>query len=395
MKYDFDEIIERRNTNCMKWDGEEFVRDVGVEAHFDDDTISVFTADMDFRCPEPVIKAVTEVAQFGVYGYPYIDSNNKYYDSVIRWFSKYGWNIKKSELLSMQGTLGGISTAIRTFTDIGERVIILTPVYGVFQFTIRSAGRDIVMCHLKRDDKEYYTIDFGELERLAKDEKNTALLFCNPHNPVGRVWTENELKKVVEICKKYDLLLISDEVHCDLTRIGISYNPMGKYTDGHAKSLIFTAPNKTFNVAGFQVCNVVVPDEQVCAKFKQEVGFSHISQFGAAACEAAYNEGEEWLEQLREYLDDTIDWALQYMRNRMPKVKCGRPEATYCLWMDFSEYHYEMEELVDRISNKANVILEEGFMFDPDQGHQFMRICVPSSRKVIQEAFERIAKALD
>lgn len=395
MRYDFDTVVDRRNTNCMKWDGADWLKTMGITDRFDEDTISVYTADMDFRCPQPVIDAVQRVAARGIYGYSYLDSKHSYYDSVAAWFARYGWNVRREEICAVQGTLSAIGTAIRTFTAPGENVIILTPVYGVFRMVIQSTGRGVAYCRLRSDESGYTTVDFDLLEELAARKENTAVLFCNPQNPTGRIWSRDELRRVVEICRRHDLWLFSDEVHCDLVRCGLQYNPMGVAAAGYEKLLVFTAPNKTFNMAGFQVCNVMIPNDTTRARFQEAVGFSFISQFGIAACQVAYDEGGEWLEQVKDYIDGTIDWAIAYMREHMPRVKCWRPEATYCLWMDFGAYGLGERELARRVMKVANVILEGGAMFDPEGGQQFMRICLPSSRTVIQEAYRRIAAVLE
>ncbi len=395
MKYDFDKIIDRRNTNCMKWDGAQWLEKMGITDRFDEDTISVYTADMDFQCPQPVIDAVVNVAKQGIYGYSFLKSDHSYFESVCKWFARYGWTIRKEEICAIQGTLNGIGTAIGRFTKPGENVIIFTPVYGVFGAVIEGAGRGVSRCQLIYEEDGYTTIDFVKFEMLAAKAENTAVLFCNPQNPSGRIWSREELDKVVEICRKYDLYLLSDEVHCDLVRTGLVYCPMALSAGDYEKLLVFTAPNKTFNIAGFQVCNVVIPNETVRGQFRECMGFSFVSQFGIAACQAAYNEGQEWLEQVKEYIDANIDWVLSFMKENLSKVRCWRPEATYCLWMDFSAYGLTAEELEHKIMKEANVILEGGTMFDPEGGQAFMRICLPSAKSVIQEAYYRIARALN
>ncbi len=390
MRYNFDEVIDRRNTNSMKWDGAEWLKMMGITDHFDEETISLFTADMDFRCPKPVVDAVTRVAEEGIYGYSYLKPEHAYYDAVVSWFAAYGWEIRREEICAIQGTLNGIAKAIGCFTKPGEQVIIFTPVYGVFPSVIEGAGRSTARCPLTYDEDGYTSIDFELFERMAARKENTAVLFCNPQNPTGKIWSREELSRLVDICKKYRLTLISDEVHCDLVRSGLSYQPVGAVAGNYDKVLIFTAPNKTFNMAGMQVCNVVVPDEAVRRRFMDAVGFSFISQFGIVACQAAYEEGGEWLEQVKAYIDANIDWAMEFLKRQLPKVRCVRPEATYCLWMDFGAYGLSEKELADKIMREANVILEGGDMFDPGRGQTYLRICLPSSRSVIEEAFQRI-----
>lgn len=390
MKYNFDEVINRRNTNCMKWDGEEWIRNMGITDRFDEETISAYTADMDFRCPGPVIDAVVKVAEEGIYGYSYLKSEHPYYDAVVNWFSRYGWEIRKEEICAIQGTLNGIGKSVSRFTKPGENVIIFTPVYGVFSMVIQGSGKGVARCRLLYRDDGYATIDFELFEKLAARKENTAVLFCNPQNPGGRIWSREELAQVADICKRYQLYLLSDEVHCDLVRCGLQYCPMGIVAGDYEKLIVFTSPNKTFNIAGFQVCNVVIPDEKTRKAFMEDVGFSFVSQFGIAACQAAYEEGAEWLEQVKAYIDGNIDWALEYMKGHLPKVICWRPEATYCLWMDFRAYGLHEKELTEKIMKKANVILEGGIMFDPDGGDGYMRICMPSARSTIKEAFRRI-----
>jgi cystathionine beta-lyase len=394
MKYDFDTVVDRRNTNCMKWDAGEFLQSIGITGRFDEDTISAFTADMDFRCAQPIVDAVTEVARFGVYGYPHLKADSEYYDIVAKWFEQYEWKIEKEEIVAIQGTLDGIQKAIQLFTDPGEGVIIFTPVYGVFRNIIEGGRRIPVNCRLLYEESGRTVIDYEAFEALAQKDENTAVLFCNPQNPSGNIWCREELDRVVEICKKYNLLLISDEVHCDLTRVGIRYTPMAVCAKDHAKFLAFTAPNKTFNIAGLQVCNVVVPDAEVRKDFAALYAFHSPSQFGIAACMAAYEKSTDWLNQLRQYIDESMDWAINFMREYMPKVKCWRPEATYCLWLNFEAYGYDEQELCRRIMTDANVALEAGAAFDPEGGQQYMRICMPSAKSVIQEAFKRIAEAI-
>lgn len=392
MKYNFDEIIDRKNAKysySMKCGTSPLIANMLNIDGFTDRTIPVFTADMDFKCAQPIIDAVSGVAQHGIYGYSITPP--EYFEAVISWFDRrHDWKIKKEEIVYVDGTVEAMKQVIRIFTNEGDGVIIQRPVYGPFTSSIEGAHRVVVNNQMIEHEDGYYTIDFKDLEEKAKDPNNKLLLLCNPHNPVGRIWTDEELIELARICRENDVLIFADEIHGDLIRRGATFTPISKIADP-VNIITATAVNKTFNLAGLHCTNLVIQNEQLRTKFKTEFGLLLPSPFTIAAVIAAYNEGEEWLEQLLDYLDDNIDWVLDFLEKRMPKVKCRRPDGTYIMWMDFRDYGLSAEEIHDRIYKKAEVLLEGGLMFDPDLGGGFERICVPSPRSVLEEAFERIA----
>lgn len=401
MKYNFDEKINRKGTFSMKWDYAEFLKKYGVTERFDEDTIPVYTADMDFRCAQPISDALKKLAEYNIYGYtavfPYEGSiGMTYYNAIIHWFKeKRNWLIKPEEIVYVNGTVEALKLSIEAFTKKGDGVLINRPIYSPFTNVIEGSGRVVVNSQLENKNNDgYYTINFEDFEAKAADENTKLFVLCSPHNPTGRIWTDEELTKMAEICKKHNVLIVTDEIHGDLIRKGLSFHPLASVVD--PKGIITcTAVNKTFNLAGLSATNVVIQDTELREKFVKSIGLITPNPFTVAAVIAAYNEGDEWLEQLRNYLDGNIDWVLNFLKTRMPKVKCFRPEGTYIMWMDFRDYGLSAEEIHKKIYIDANVVLEGGLVFDPDHGAGFERICVPTRRAVIQEVFERIAKQFD
>lgn len=394
MKYDFDTVINRRGTNSAKWDlGDLFVKS-GFAERFDEDTISAFTADMDFRCAQPIIDAIKEVADHGIFGYTSLASSKDYYKAIIQWFgTRYGWKLEKDWIVYMNGTVNAMRAAVRAYSKKGEGIIIMRPVYFPFTSVVESLDRKLINCQLLCDDAENYSIDFDAFEKLASDMNTKVFILCNPHNPAGRVWRVDELRRIAEICKRHDVLILADEIHGDLTRAGVIFHPIATVVENTTRLVTFTTANKSFNLAGLEITNVIISDEDLRNQFKKEIGHVSISPFGIAALVAAYTEGGEWLDQVNAYIDENIDWVINFLTERMPKVKCARPEGTYILWMNFRGYEYSAEEIRKRIHKDANVFLESGTLFDPDNGEGYERICLPMSRSVVKEAFYRIEKA--
>lgn len=395
MKYDFDQIIERRNapySYSMKWGVGPFVADMVGVKEVRQDSIAVYTADMDFRCAEPIIQAVHQVADHGIFGYSRQEFAPGYYDSIINWFGKRrNWKIKKEEIVYINGTVEALRQIILAFTKPGDGVIIQRPVYGPFAGAISQTGRTLINNQLLEKADGYYEMDFDDLEEKAKNPDNKLLILCNPHNPVGRIWNEGELLKVSEICLRHGVMIAADEVHGDLIRRGCEFRPMAALAD-NSNLITCTAANKTFNLAGLHAANMIIADCDVREKLLTSMGFIGPSPFTLAATIAAYESGEEWLEQLLDYLDGNIDFVLGFLAEHMPKVECRRPDGTYILWMDFRAYGLSPEEIHRRIYEEAGVLLEGGLLFDPVHGGGFERICVPSPRAVIEDAMERICR---
>ncbi|MFC0273697.1 MalY/PatB family protein [Metabacillus herbersteinensis] len=393
MKYNFDEIVNRRGTYSVKWDGGELIKEFGLTERYDEETIPLFTADMDLPVPQALIDALHKTVDHKIFGYSIFP--NEYYEAIQHWFKKrHDWEIKKEEIIYSPGTVHALNIAVRAFTNPGDGIIIQRPVYPPFTSVTEGNGRKIRNNALKCDNDGYYSIDFDDFEAKAKEEKTKMFILCNPHNPTGRIFNVNELKKISDICAKNGVLIVADEIHGDLIRRDQTFTPIAKAADNTDHIITLTAINKTFNVAGLHCTNTIIPNSELRKIFGKEMGFQLASPFTISALIAVYNEGEDWLEQLKEYIDGTMEWAVNFLAERMPKVKVRIPEGTYIMWMDFSEYGLTPEEVHDRIYNKANVLLEDGGMFG-EEGVQYQRICIPSPRPIIKEAFERIAREFE
>ncbi|MGM0903945.1 MAG: MalY/PatB family protein [Bacillota bacterium] len=390
MKYNFDEIVNRRNTYSMKWDGGEFLKQVGLTERYDEETIPLFTADMDLPVPQPLLDALHKTVDHKIFGYSIFPP--EYFEAIQHWFKKrHDWDIQKEEIVYSPGTVHAVNVAVRALTKPGDGIIIQRPVYPPFTSAVEGNGRIVRNNALKVDENGYYTIDFEDFEAKAKEEKTTMFILCNPHNPVGRIFKEDELKRLSDICAENGVLIVADEIHGDLIRRDQTFIPIAKVTNQLDHIVTYTAINKTFNVAGLHCTNVIITNPKVRRTFSKAMGMHLPSPFTVSALIAAYREGEDWLEQLKEYLDGTMEWVVNFLTENMPKVKVNIPEGTYVMWMDFSGYGITPEEVHDRIYNKANVLLEDGKMFG-EEGLQYQRICLPSPRPIIKEAFERISK---
>jgi cysteine-S-conjugate beta-lyase len=393
MKYNFDEIVNRRGTHSVKWDGGEFIKEAGLTERYDDETLPLFTADMDLPVPQPLIDALHKTVDHKIFGYSIFP--NEYYEAIQHWFkNRHDWEIKKEEIIYSPGTVHALNVAVRAFTDPGDGIIIQRPVYPPFTSAIEGNGRQVRNNALKCDDEGYYSIDFEDFEVKAKEEKTKLFILCNPHNPTGRLFSREDLKKISDICAKNNVLIIADEIHGDLIRRDQTFFPIAKAAENDDHIITCTAINKTFNVAGLHCTNVIIPNPELRKTFREAMGMQMTSPFTISALIAVYNEGEEWLEQLKEYIDGTMEFVQHFLGERMPQVKVRIPEGTYVLWMDFSAYGISPEEVHDRIYNKANVLLEDGGMFG-EEGLHYQRICIPSPRPIIKEAFERIAREFE
>ncbi|MCQ6275016.1 pyridoxal phosphate-dependent aminotransferase [Bacillus sp. V3B] len=393
MKYNFDEIVNRRGTYSAKWDGGEFIKKAGLTERYDEETLPLFTADMDLPVPQPIIDALHQTADHKIFGYSVFP--DEYFEAIQHWFQKrLDWEIKKEEIVYCPGTVYATNVAVTTLTDPGDGIIIQRPVYPPFTRVIEGNGRVVRNNALKCDDEGYYHIDFEDFEAKAKEEKTKMFILCNPHNPTGRIFKKDELKKLAAICAENHVLIVADEIHGDLIRRDQTFIPLAKVADNTDQLITFTAINKTFNLAGLHCTNAVITNPKLRKTFSAGVLVNSASPFMVSALIAAYNEGEEWLEQLNDYLDGTMEWIVQFLAEEMPKVKARISEGTYVMWMDFSGYGLSPKEVHDRIYNKANVLLQDGIKFG-EEGSAFQRICIPSPRPIIKEAFERIAREFE
>jgi cysteine-S-conjugate beta-lyase len=387
MKYNFDEVIDRTHTNSLKWDGLE-------KRYGDKDLLPLWVADMDFKAPQPVIDAIIKQAQHGIYGYTI--TPDSFYESLISWLKKrHSWDVKKEWLTFSPGIVPALSVIIRAFSDPGDKIIVQTPVYYPFFTVAKQNDREVIENELSFDGT-HYTMDFEDLEsKMTPDVK--LLILSNPHNPVGRVWTKEELIKLGQICRKHDVLMISDEIHSDLIRKGYTHTPLADLSEElREHSITCLAPSKTFNLAGLYASVLVIPNRDHRTKFQrllQNQATNAPNTFAVPAFEAAYREGEEWLEQLLHYLEENYLFLKNFVNERIPNVKVVEPEGTYLIWLDFRKLGLDSRELKKLMQKEAKVALNEGYTFG-DAGEGFERINIACPRSILEEALKRIEKAV-
>ena len=380
MKYNFDEIIDRSGTSATKMES--------LPKGCPDDALPLWVADMDFACAEPILKALHERIDKKIFGYTMYDTD-ECLGAVLNWYKKrYGWEEQKENLFFCGGIVSAYAVLLNLLTKEGEGVVIQRPIYYPFTMKANSNGRQIVDSPLIYADGNY-TIDFDDLDKKMAEPNNKVLVFCSPHNPAGRVWTEEEIRKVVDICKKYDKWIICDEIHCDLLRCGMTFHPILKVAPDYADRIaVCTAPSKTFNLAGMKTSNIVIHNKELQAAWKELIGgklsMNGAGTLGLTAMIAAYNEGEEWLEQLKEYLDGNFAYIDAFLKEHLPKAHMVPSEGTYLAWIDFNGYvDGDAEKLEEIMQKKARVALDEGYIFG-DAGRGFERINIATPRSVVR-----------
>lgn len=384
----FDALIDRRNTDCIKWDGLK-------EAYGRDDILPLWIADMDFVSSPKIIEAMIGRANHGVFGYPLASA--KIFEPFIEWNKRRNnLNIDQEWILTCPGVVTAFTLGILAFTKEGDKVMIQTPVYPPFHSSVKNNNR--IMIENELIEKEgYYTIDFEDFEKKIRENNIKLFILCNPHNPVGRVWRKEELEKMAEICLEYDVKIFSDEIHSDLILKGYKFNSILSLDEKYKKIIIAaTAPSKTFNIAGLTSSMVLIPDEdmrEVYSKVSQSLSIGLLNIFGLTAIEAAYKHGEEWLEEVMSYIEDNFDYMISFIKENMPNVKCRKPEATYLGWLDFRKIFTKQDELDDFLINRAKVALNSGITFGK-KGEGFVRINLGCPRTILEEALKRIKNAL-
>ena len=391
MKYDLDQIIDRTGTNSMKWEAEKLMQKFGR-----DDVLSFWVADMEFKVAEPIIDALRKRVEHGIYGYSM--RPDSYYDAIIDWTkTRFGWEIKKEWIDVTPGIVPAVNYAIQTFCKPGEKVLIQQPVYYPFGQAIENNGVYIVNNPLVFNG-ESYDIDFDDFEEKAKDPKVTLFILCSPHNPVSRVWTKEELEKVGKICLDNNVLVVADEIHNDLIFSGAVHTMFASINkEFAANSITCTAPSKTFNLAGLQTSNIIIPNEKLRIKFQQtleRLAIGDQNPLSIVAVEAAYREGGEWLEQVLSYLEGNIDFINSYLEKNLPDAKLIKHQATYLGWLDLRSYEENGEKLEKIIIDEAKLGLDGGTWFGPE-GAGFMRINFACSRILLEEGLERMCTALN
>jgi cystathionine beta-lyase len=387
MKFDFDEIVPRKNTNCIKYD---FAQERGMP----EGLLPMWVADMDYKTPPTVIEKLVEVARHGIFGYT--EAKEDYFRAVCDWFSKrFNYQPSITWLRKTPGVVFALAMCIRAFTKPGDPVIIQSPVYYPFSGCVLENGRRVVDNPL-RYHQGRYTMDLDDLEKKIVSENAHLLLLCSPHNPVSRVWTQEELLELGRLCLKHNCLVVSDEIHCDFVFGGRTHRIFSTVDPAFEEnSIILTAPSKTFNLAGLHIANTFTPNHKLKQILRQEIscsGTSQLNTMGLAACQAAYETGEEWLEALLTYLEDNLSLTREFFRQRLPQLHLVEPEGTYLLWIDCSSLGDD-QKINDIIINKARLWLDSGTMFGKT-GAGFQRLNMACPKKILLEALERLEKAL-
>jgi len=391
MPYDFDEIISRKSTNSVKW---EFIP--AGDDTVEDKLLPLWIADMDFACASPIIEDMKKRVDHRIFGYssPYTDN---YLSAVVNWFDKRSdWKINKDDIVVAPGVVPALGILIRALTSARDGIIIQKPVYYPFTNLILNNDRKVINNPLIQDGNAY-KIDFEDLEKKAKDASTKMLILCNPHNPVGRVWNENELIRLAEICLKNDVLIISDDIHCDLIRETSRYIPLSKLNpDKHI--ITCTSASKSFNLAGMQVSNIVIKDKAMRKEWEKEAmgkcGLFGSNALGIVATQSAYSKGEEWLNQANRYIDRNLEFVGEFVSKHFPKARYSIPEGTYFAWIDFRDYGHSIEDLEKMMIYKAHVALDEGYIFG-HEGDGFERINVACPRPILKQCLEQIASVLN
>ena len=352
-------------------------------------------ADMDFKTAPEILKRLEQTVQHGIFGYS--ESKDAYFRAVGNWYREYfGWEVKPGWLIKTPGVVFAIAAAVRAFTNEGEAVLLQQPVYYPFSEVITDNHRVLVNSPLKLTDGRY-EIDFEDFETKITENHVKLFLLCSPHNPVGRVWQEWELRRIGEICLRHNVLVVSDEIHSDFTYAGHKHHVFAGLSPDFADiTVTCTAPSKTFNLAGLQVSNIFISNPKLKKQFKAAVsaaGYSQVNTMGLVACQAAYEEGRPWLEQLKSYLADNLAFVREYLRENLPEIRLTEPEGTYLIWLDFRSLGLEEEQLEDLIVNRARLWLDSGAMFGPD-GEGFERINIACPRATLSQALEQLKHAV-
>lgn len=378
MKYDFDKTIDRRATNSYKWDS----APEGV--------LPMWVADMDFRTAPAIIDALQKRVAHGIFGYTRVP--DAYYDAVTSWFSRrHGWDIDREWIIYTSGVVPAVSAVIKALTVPGDKVIVQTPVYNCFFSSIRNNGCEIVSNPLRRT-ADTYKMDVDALERCAADPRTKVMLLCNPHNPAGRVWTPDELTRLGNICLRNGVTVVADEIHCELVYQGFKYTPFASLSDAFLhRSVTCVSPSKAFNIAGLQIANIVAFDNDLRSRIDKAININEVcdvNPFGVAATIAAYNEGEEWLNQLVDYLHGNYEAMAEFCRRELAEFPITRLEGTYLVWMDCSSLGMSSDALEHALLDDARLWLNAGTMYGAE-GEGYMRWNIACPRSVMLDGLNR------
>ena len=385
MKYDFDKITPRCGTNSYKWDSTD-----------DKEVLPMWVADMDFPTAPCIINALEKRVEHGIFGYTRVPE--EYYDAVISWFSRrHHWKPRREWFIYTSGVVPALSAVIKALTNVGDKVLTLTPVYNCFFSSIRNNGCELDSCALRYEDNTF-SIDYEDLERRAADPKTTLMLLCNPHNPSGRVWTREELRRIGDICIKNNVVVVADEIHCELVHPGFTYTPFASVSEEFQKhSVTCVAPSKAFNIAGLQIANIIVENDKWRQRIDKAININEVcdvNPFGVIATIAAYNEGEEWLNQLLQYIHGNYLFFKDYCEEHLPQLPVAPLEGTYLAWMDCRSLGIPSEELEEELMKEAKLWLNAGSMYGKE-GEGFMRWNLACPRQLVKEGLERFSSFIE
>lgn len=385
---DFDTVIDRRNTNSLKYD-------FAVRRGRPEGILPLWVADMDFKISSYIQEALSQSVEHGIFGYS--EAKEEYFEAVSGWMKRHhNWDVKEEWLIKTPGIVFALAMAVKAYTKEGDSVLICQPVYYPFSEVIQDNKRRIIDSTLVADESGRYAIDFEDFEQKIITEKVKLFFLCSPHNPVGRVWSREELERVGDICKKHGVIVVSDEIHADFSFSGkhlVFANVKEEYQDF---TITCTSPTKTFNIAGLQVSNIFIANEKLRKEFKKQVdaaGYSQLNGMGLTACVAAYNQGEEWYEAVKAYIRENIAFTKQYLKEHLPELSMREPEGTYLVWIDFRKLSLSNTELEHLIVNKAGLWLDSGAIFGK-AGKGFQRINVACPRSTLLEALKRLESAV-
>ena len=385
MKYNFDEIIPRRGTNSYKWDSAN-----------DADILPMWVADMDFRTAPAVTEALKKRVEHGIFGYVRVPDS--YYHAVIHWFGRrHNWKIEREWIIYTTGVVPALSAVIKALTNLGDRVLVQTPVYNCFFSSIRNNDCEMISNPLIYDDNTY-RIDFDDLEKKLKDPRTKLFFMSNPHNPAMRCFTLEELKRIGELCLKYNVLVISDEIHCDLTYQGYKHIPFGSISEEFANNcIVLINPSKTFNIAGFRTGAAIIPNKRI----RDNIEITIVNNknygrtiFGMLTFVTAYTKCDYYADEMMQYLQQSRDMMMAYMKERIPRIKLAEPEATYLMWLDCRDLNMTQDELKAFMFNKAKLGLNDGATFGTG-GTGFMRMNIACPRSTVEQALEQLEKAVN
>ena len=382
MPFDFDRIIDRRNTHSYKWD---------VKA----DELPMWVADMDFGTEPAVVEAIEKRLRQGAFGYNTVPDSFR--ESIIRWWQRrHRFTMEKEWILYCTGVVPAISSIVRKMTEIGDDIVVLAPVYNIFYNSILNNGRKVLASELRYADGSY-AIDFADLEEKLARETTSLFIFCNPHNPIGKVWDRPTLERIAELCIKHDVLVVSDEIHCDLTHIGHAYIPFASLSKEIAdRTISCIAPTKTFNIAGLQTAAIVIPNPEIRKQVDRGINTDEVAEpntFAIQAAEAAFDEGEEWLEELREYLELNREFLIGSLKELVPEVQVIEAEATYLAWIDCAAITEDTKALCAFIREKTGLYLSAGDIFGGN-GSRFVRWNYACPKALLEDGIQRFVEGV-